>query len=116
DLDTVSLLSGLEELNLGIGVSLGKGPMPTGAGNCRVAGGIKITDLGLAKLARLKKLRRLDVSGAKITPTGLKVLEGLPQLERLSVWSCTALDDSAVPAWSSMTSLVNLDLSDTAAG
>ncbi len=116
DLDTVSLLSGIEELNLGVGISLGKGAPPAGAGNCRVAGGIKITDLGLAKLTRLKKLRRLDVSGAKITPAGLKVLQSFPQLERLSVWSCTALDDSAAQVWGSMTNLANLDLSDTSVG
>ena len=39
-----------------------------------MAGGIKITDLGLAKLARLKNLRRLDVSGAKITAAGGETL------------------------------------------
>src|SRR5204863_7098359 len=53
DLDTISLLSGLEELDLGIGVSLGvKAPdmsrvAQAGGGNCRVTGGIQITDLGL---------------------------------------------------------------------
>jgi internalin A len=116
DLDKISLLSGLEELDLGIGVSLGRTGVPVGGGNCRVTGGIQITDLGLAKLARLNKLRRLDVSGARITPAGLKVLEGLPQLERLSLWNCTALDDSAAPALAAIPSLSNLDLSYTSAG
>ncbi len=112
DLDSISELSGLTELNLGIGVSLGRTGVPVGPGNCRVAGGIKITDLGLAKLARLKNLRRLDVSGAKITPAGLKVLQGLP-LERLSLWNCTALDDSAAPVLAAIPTLANLDLSYT---
>jgi len=100
-------------LNLGIGVSRGRTGVPVGAGNCRVAGGIKITDLGLAKLAKLKNLRRLDVSGAKLTPAGLKVLQGLP-LERLSLWNCAALDDSAASALAAIPTLANLDLSYTA--
>jgi len=116
DLDPISLLSGLEELNLGVGVGLGRTGKPSGERNCRSAGGIKITDLGLAKLARLKKLKFLDLSGAQLTPGGLKVLESLPQLERLSLWNCKALDDSAAPVFAAIPSLTNLDLSDTAAG
>jgi internalin A len=115
DLDAISGLTGLEELNLGIGVSLGRTGVPVGAGNCRVAGGIRVTDLGLAKLARLKNLRRLDVSGARITPAGLKHLKGLP-LERLSLWNCAALDDSAADILAAIPTLANLDLSYTAAG
>lgn len=116
DLDTISLLSGLEDLNLGVGVSLGKTGVPVGAGNCHVTGGIQLTDLGVAKLAKLTKLRRLDISGAKITLTGLKVLETLPQLERLSLWNCTALDDSAASEFKAFAKLTNLDLSYTSAG
>jgi Leucine-rich repeat (LRR) protein len=118
DLDAISLLSGLEELDLGIGISLGMGgePAAPGGGNCRVAGGIQVSDLGLAKLAKLKKLRRLDVSGAQLTPAGLKVLQTLPQLERLSVWNCPALDNSAAEVLAAIPSLVNLDLSYTALG
>ena len=117
DLDPISLLSDLEELNLGVGLGLGRTGVPSGGGNnCRSAGGIKITDLGLAKLAKLKKLRYLDVSGAQITPAGLKVLQGMPRLERLSLWNCKALDDSAAPVFAAIPSLTDLDLSDTAAG
>lgn len=122
DLDTISLLSGLEELNLGIGVSLGAKPpvgnsaAQAGGGNCRVTGGIQVTDLGLAKLMKLKKLRRLDVSGAKLTSAGIKVLQSLPQLERLSLWNCTRLDDAAAEILAAIPSLTNLDLSYTAIG
>ena len=122
DLDAISLLSGLEELNLGIGVSLGVKPpvgnsaAQAGGGNCRVTGGIQVTDLGLAKLMKLKKLRRLDVSGAKLTSAGIKVLQSLPQLERLSLWNCTRLDDSAAEILAAIPSLTNLDLSYTAIG
>jgi len=116
DLDAISLLSGLEDLNLGIGVSLGKTGVAVGAGNCHVTGGIQLTDLGVAKLAKLTKLRRLDISGARVTPAGLKVLESLPQLERLSLWNCTALDDSAAPKFAAIPKLTFLDLSYTSAG
>jgi len=121
DLDTISLLSNLEELDLGIGISLGVNPPrgnrnATGEGNCKVTGGIQVTDLGLAKLTKLKKLRRLDVSGAALTPGGLRVLESLPQLERLSLWACAALDDSAAEALAAIPGLANLDVSYTKIG
>ena len=114
DLDAIAQLASLEDLNLGIGVSLGRGPAQTGTGNCRVTGGIKISDAGVAKLARLKKLRRLDLSGAKLTATGLKALQQLP-LERLSLWNCTAIDDSTAPILAGIPTLTTLDLSYTGA-
>jgi internalin A len=113
DLDTISLLAGLEDLNLGAGVSLGKTGVAVGAGNCHVTGGIQLTDLGIAKLAKLTKLRRLDISGARVTPQGLKALEKLPNLERLSLWNCAKLDDSAAPEIASLVKMSNLDLSYT---
>ncbi len=116
DLEPISLLAGLEELNLGIGFSLGKSGKPVGGGNCQVAGGIQVTNLGLAKLARLKNLRRLDVSGAKIDAAGLEVLKNLPSLERLSLWNCTGLDDSGAAVLAAMRSLTNLDLAHTSVG
>jgi len=116
DMDTISLLSGLEDLNVGVGVSLGKTGVPVGAGNCRVTGGIQLTDLGVAKLGKLKRLRRLDISGAKITPASLKVMANLPQLERLSLWNCARIDDSAAPQLAALTRLTFLDLSATAMG
>ena len=67
DLETISLLAGLEELDLGVGIGLGMGGKPAapGGGNCKLTGGLQITDLGVAKLARLKNLRRLNLSGAR---------------------------------------------------
>ena len=116
DLDTISLLSGLEDLNLGVGVSLGRTGEPMGERNCRVTGGIQLTDLGVAKLVKLTKLRRLDISGAKITPAGLKILKSLPQLVRLSLWNCKGLDDSAAAQFADVPKLTNLDLSYTSTG
>jgi len=116
DMDTMSLLAGMEELNLGVGVSLGKAGTSVGAGNCRLTGGIQLTNLGVARLAKLTRLRRLDISGAKITAAGLKSLEQLPQLEHLSLWNCVALDDSAAPALAALKRLKFLDLSATRVG
>jgi internalin A len=114
DLETISLLSGLEELDLGVGIGLGRGGKPAapGGGNCRLTGGLQITDLGLAKLAALKNLKRLNVSGAKLTPAGLKVLAGLP-LERLNLWACDTLDDSAAAVLAEIPTLTMIDLSYT---
>jgi internalin A len=115
DLDTISLLSGLEELDLGVGIGLGRGGKPAapGGGNCKLTGGLQLSDLGLAKLVKLKNLRRLNVSGARLTPAGLKVLAGLP-LERLSLWNCQALDDAAADVLVEIPTLTNIDLSLTA--
>ena len=112
DLDTISLLSNLEDLDLGVGLNLGRGgkPAATGGGNCKPTGGLQLTDLGLAKLGKLRKLRRLNMSGARLTPAGLKVLAGLP-LERLSLWNIEALDDAAATVLVEIPTLTNIDLS-----
>ncbi len=60
ELETIALLAGLEELNIGYGVALGA-PTPAvlgpadGEAECRIAGGTRITDLGVAKLAKLEE-------------------------------------------------------------
>src|SRR2546428_9638117 len=77
ELDTIALLGGLEDLNIGFGVALGTArpddPGPADrAAECRIAGGTRVTDLGVSKLASLKRLRHLDVSGAAITGNGVK--------------------------------------------
>jgi len=112
DLDTIALLSNLEDLDLGVGLNLGRGgkPAATGGGNCKVTGGLQLTDLGLAKLGKLTKLRRLNMSGAHLTPAGLKVLAGLP-IERLSLWNIDALNDSAAAVLVEIPTLTSLDLS-----
>jgi internalin A len=119
ELDTIALLGGLEDLNIGFGVGLGV-PRPDdlgpadGEAECRIAGGTRVTDLGLAKLAALKKLRRIDLSGSAITAAGLKTLAALPQLERLSLWNVKGIDDAAVAQLAMLPNLATLDLSDTA--
>jgi hypothetical protein len=104
DLDPIALLAGLEELDLGVGIGLGKGGQPAapGGGNCRLTGGLRITDLGVAKLTKLKSLRRLNLSGARLSPEGIRVLQSMP-LERLSLWaserSTAAAAELAIPTW-----------------
>ena len=121
ELDTISLVGGLEALNIGLGVALGTGrPADLGPADgeaeCRIAGGTRITDLGLAKLASLKKLRRLDVSGATITANGVKALAAFRELRRLSLWNVKGVDDGAVAPLESLANLTSLDLSNTPVG
>ncbi len=117
DLETISLLAGLEELDLGVGIGLGMGGQPAapGGGNCRLTGGLQITDLGVAKLAKLKKLRRLNLSGARISTESIQLLHGLP-LEHLSLFACVSLDNSAAAALAGIPTLTHLDLSYTKIG
>jgi internalin A len=121
ELETISLLSGLEDLNIGYGVALGA-PRPTdlgpadGEAECRIAGGMRVTDLGLASLSKLEKLRQLDLSGSAITANGLKSLSTLRNLQRLSLWNVKGLDDSAAPYLEALGNLTSLDLSNTAIG
>jgi internalin A len=121
ELDTISALAGLEELDVGWGIGLGAGRPSKegragGEAECRVTGGTRITDLGLAKLARLGRLRRLDLSGAAISPAGLKALANLPRLERLRLWNVRGLDDGAAPHLEVARGLQSLDLSYTRVG
>jgi internalin A len=121
ELETIALLSGLEELNVGFGVALGT-PRPDDLGpadseaECRIAGGTRVTDLGLAKLASLEKLRRLDLSGSSITASGLRTLTTFRDLRRLSLWNVKGIDDSIGPSLAALTNLTSLDLSNTAVG
>ncbi|PYQ68703.1 MAG: hypothetical protein DMG04_31030, partial [Acidobacteria bacterium] len=121
ELETISLLSGLEELNIGFGVALGA-PRPDDLGpadseaECRIAGGTRVTDLGLAKLASLEKLRRLDLSGSSITASGLRSLTAFRNLQRLSLWNVKAIDDSVGSSLEALTNLTSLDLSNTPVG
>ena len=121
ELDTIALLAGLEELNIGDGVALGA-PKPaelgpaTGEAECRITGGTRITDFGVAKLANLKKLRYLNLSGSVVTGGALKTLSALPNLQRLSLWNVSGITDAAASEFASLQSVTSLDLSNTAVG
>jgi internalin A len=121
ELETIALLGGLEDLNIGLGVGLGT-PRPNdlgpadGEAECRIAGGTRITDFGLSKIAQLKKLRQLDLGGTSITVNGLKMLASLPDLRRLNLWNVAAIDDTAAPHLETLRALNTLDLSNTNVG
>ena len=121
ELDTIALLGGLEDLNIGFGVALGAarpddlGPAD-GEAECRIAGGTRVTDLGVSKLASLKKLRHLDVSGSAITGNGVKTIAAFHELRRLSLWNVKSLDDAAAAPLETLTNLTSLDLSNTPVG
>jgi len=121
ELEAISLLGGLEDLNVGFGVALGT-PRPTdlgpadGEAECRIAGGTRVTDLGVTKLTALKRLRALDLSGSAITASGVKTLATLPNLERLSLWNVNGIDDAAAAPLEALHTLTNLDLANTAVG
>jgi Leucine-rich repeat (LRR) protein len=121
ELDTIALLTGLEELNIGDGVALGA-PKPavlgpaTGEAECRITGGTRITDVGVAKLANLKKLRYLNLSGSVVTGGVLKTMAMLPNLQRLSLWNVATINDSAAAAFESLQKVTSLDLSNTGIG
>jgi Leucine-rich repeat (LRR) protein len=121
ELDTIALLTNLEELNIGDGVALGAGrPAELGArageAECRITGGTRITDAGVAKLANLKKLRNLDLSGSLVTSAAFKTLGTLPNLQRLSLWNAEGINDSAAAGLASLQSITTLDLSNTRIG
>ena len=121
ELDTIALLAGIEELNLGDGVALGA-PKPaalgpaTGEAECRITGGTRITDFGVAKLASLKKLRYLNLSGSVVTGGALKTLAALPNLQRISLWNAAGIDDAAASGFASLQTVTSLDLSNTGIG
>ena len=121
ELDTIALLTGLEELNIGDGVGLGA-PRPevlgprAGEAECRITGGTRITDAGVAKLASLKKLRDLNLSGSLVTAGALKTLATLPNLQRLSLWNAEGINDSAAAGLESLQGIISLDLSNTSIG
>jgi len=121
ELDTIALLTGLEELNIGDGVALGA-PKPaelgaaTGEADCRITGGTRITDFGVAKLANLKKLRYLNLSGSVVTAGALKTLAALPNLQRLSLWNAAGINDESAAAFASLQNVTSLDVSNTGIG
>ena len=71
-----------------------------------------VTDVGVARLSGLKKLKKLLLRGNRITDTGLKSLSRLKSLETLSLTS-TAIGDAGLQHLKSLGKLRSLRLSHT---
>ena len=75
----------------------------------------EVTDDGLRHLAKLPRLRALNLSKTSITDRGLRVLRDLPALESLSV-SLTGVTDEGAAHLAACQGLVRVDLAWTATG
>jgi hypothetical protein len=58
--------------------------------------GTRVTDAGVAALARMPVLATLEVANTQVTDTGLKELAGAPRLERLNVEGCRGVTDAGL--------------------
>ncbi len=74
-----------------------------------------LTDDGLRHLARLPKLRHLNLMGCSVSDRGLEVLRRLPDLESISL-SWTRITDVGAANLAACENLQSVDLSHTATG
>jgi hypothetical protein len=81
----------------------------------RLGGSGGVTDAGVRHLARLSRLRYLDLSGTGVTDQGLEVLRALPELETVSL-ARTKVTDTGVANLSGCARLRSIDLQGTASG
>ena len=114
NLDEIAALPGLESLNLAA-------PSPeyveaASAGVPRLRGAIRVTDFGARQLAKMQRLRRLNLSRSLLTAGGLGHLDALVHLEELNLAHSAAIDDSVGDALASLPALRALDVSDTKFG
>jgi hypothetical protein len=94
-LDDVSHIEQISALNLG--------------------GSRRVTDTGVRSLARLSRLRHLDLSGTGVTDQGLEALRALPELETISL-AWTNVTDIGVAHLSACEHLRAVSLQGTACG
>jgi hypothetical protein len=81
----------------------------------KLGGSQRVTDAGVRHLARLPRLRHLDLSGTGITDLGLDVLRSLPELETVSL-AWTKVTDTGVAHLSAGDLLKTVNLQGTASG
>jgi hypothetical protein len=80
-----------------------------------LSGSKALTDAGLRSLARLPRLRDLNLSGCPLTDRGLEILRHLPALERVSL-AWTPITDAGAEHLSACAHLRSVDLSGTECG
>ncbi len=81
----------------------------------KLGGSRSVTDAGVRHLARLSRLRHLDLSGTGITDRGLEVLRALPELETISL-AWTKVTDAGIAHLSGCERLSNVNLQGTSSG
>jgi hypothetical protein len=81
----------------------------------RLGGSRNVTDAGVRHLARLPRLKHLDLSGTKVTDQGLEALRGLPELETIAV-AWTRVTDTGVAHLAQCERLVSINLQGTSSG
>lgn len=107
-------LEGLESLNLAAPSREYVEAVSTGVP--RLRGSIRVTDSGAAQIAKLSRLRRLNLTRSLVTAEGIRTLQALPQLEEFNLSHATAIDDSAGGALALLPNLRILDVSFTRFG
>jgi len=80
-----------------------------------LGGSQRVTDAGVRQLARLPRLRHLDLSGTAITDRGMEALGALSALESVSL-AWTMVSDAGVARLSQCERLRNVSLQGTATG
>ena len=81
----------------------------------RLGGSPGVTDAGVRHLARMPRLRHLDLRGCPVGDRSLEILRELPVLETVSL-AGTAITDAGVALLSSCDRLARVDLSGTRTG
>jgi hypothetical protein len=81
----------------------------------RLGGSPGVTDAGVRHLARMPRLRHLDLSGCRVSDRSLEILRQLPGLETVSL-AWTAITDTGLERLSPCDRLVRVDLSGTRTG
>ncbi len=114
NLDDVGVLAGLEALNLAAPSQEYVAAVSSGVP--RLRGAIRVTDFGAVQLARLTKLRSLNVSRSALTAEGIRGLQGLNLIEELVLSHISSIDDEAGRALAGLASLKVLDVSFTRFG
>jgi hypothetical protein len=72
-----------------------------------LTGNPKITDEGIAHLAKCTRLRHLDLTGTSVTGTGLAKLAACQQLQTLEIRDCPVTDETVgqIPHFTRITAL-----------
>jgi hypothetical protein len=81
----------------------------------RIAGSRGVTDAGMRHVAKLSRLRHLDLGGTSITDRGLEALDFLPELESVSL-AWTRVTDAGVAHLAGCSRLIAVSLQGTSTG